>query len=100
MAQAVYHKGRKLGDKLRVERRPRTGTPLVRGGRRVQLAVYLKALVCNFKQMVHARLGEMVNTAQRAAGTVPGIAAEGAAPQLPSGPLTHGRGNTTGSPLS
>ena len=28
----------------------------VRGGRRVRLAVYLKALACNFKRMVHARL--------------------------------------------
>ena len=29
----------------------------VRGGRRVRLAVYLKALACNFKRMVHARTG-------------------------------------------
>ena len=36
----------------------------VRGGRRVRLAVYLKALACNFKRMVHARLVEMENTAQ------------------------------------
>ena len=43
----------------------------VRGGRRVRLAVYLKALACNFKRMVHARLVEMENTAQRAVGTVP-----------------------------
>ena len=41
----------------------------------MRLAVYLKALVCNFKRMVHVRLGEMVSTAQRVAGTVPGIAA-------------------------
>ena len=41
----------------------------VRGGRRVRLAVYLKALACNFKRMVHARLVEMDNTAQRAVGT-------------------------------
>ena len=34
----------------------------VRGGRRVRLAVYLKALACNFKRMVHAR--QMENTAQ------------------------------------
>ena len=47
----------------------------VRGGRRVRLAVYLKALACNFKRMVHARLVEMENTAQRAGGTVPAVAA-------------------------
>ena len=47
----------------------------VRGGRRVRLAVYLKALACNFKRMVHARLVEMDNTAQRAVGTVPAVAA-------------------------
>ncbi len=43
--------------------------------RRVRLAVYLKALACNFKRMVHARLVEMENTAQRAVGTVPAVAA-------------------------
>ena len=47
----------------------------VRGGRRVRLAVYLKALACNFKRMVHARLVEMENTAQRAVGTIPAVAA-------------------------
>ena len=47
----------------------------VRGGRRVRLGVYLKALACNFKRMVHARLVEMENTAQRAVGTVPAVAA-------------------------
>ena len=47
----------------------------VRGGRWVRLAVYLKALACNFKRMVHARLVEMENTAQRAVGTVPAVAA-------------------------
>ena len=47
----------------------------VRGGRRVRLAVYLKTLACNFKRMVHARLVEMQNTAQRAVGTVPAVAA-------------------------
>ena len=41
----------------------------------VRLAVYLKALACNFKRMVHARLVEMENTAQRAVGTVPAVAA-------------------------
>ena len=47
----------------------------VRGGRRVRLAVYLKALACNFKRMVHARLVEMENTAQPEARTVPAVAA-------------------------
>ena len=51
------------------------GLGRVRGGRRVRLAVYLKALACNFKRMVHARLVEMENTAQRAVGTVPAVAA-------------------------
>ena len=46
----------------------------VRGGRRVRLAVYLKALACNFKRMVHA-LVEMENTAQPEVGTVPAVAA-------------------------
>ena len=41
----------------------------------VRLAVYLKALACNFKRMVHARLVEIENTAQRAVGTVPAVAA-------------------------
>ena len=49
----------------------------VRGGRRVRLAVYLKALACNFKRMVHARLVEMENAAQRTAGTLPAVAAAG-----------------------
>ena len=52
----------------------------VRGGRRVRLAVYLKALACNFKRMVHARLVEMENTAQPEAGTVPAVAAAWRAP--------------------
>ena len=47
----------------------------VRGGRRVRLAVCLKTLACNFKRMVHARPVEMENTAQRAVGTVPAVAA-------------------------
>ena len=32
----------------------------VRGGERVRLAVYLKALACNLKRMVRARLEEML----------------------------------------
>ena len=47
----------------------------IEGAARVRLAVYLKALACNFKRMVHARLVEMENTAQRAVGTVPAVAA-------------------------
>ena len=74
----------------------------VRGGRRVRLAVYLKALACNFKRMVHARLVEMENTAQRAVGD--GSCGRGRmrapAPQLPPGALSHGRGTATGSRLS
>ena len=46
-------------------------------GRRVRLTVYLKALACNFKRMVHARLVEMEDTAQRAVGTVPVAVAAG-----------------------
>ena len=40
----------------------------VRGGRRVRLAVYLKALACNFKRMVHARLVEMKTRLSRRPG--------------------------------
>ena len=75
MAQAVSHKGWYRGNELRAEARPRAWALRVRGGRRVRLAVYLKALACNFKRMVHARLVEMDNTAQRAVGTVPAVAA-------------------------
>ena len=51
--------------------RPRAmaGRLRVRGGRRVRLAVYLKALACNFKRMVHARLVEMEKSS--AATTTP-----------------------------
>ena len=41
----------------------------------MRLAVYLKALACNFKRMVHARLVEIENAAQRTAGTLPAVAA-------------------------
>ena len=52
----------------------------VRGGRRVRLAVYLKALACNFKRMVHARLVEMETTArwQRRIRWVDGSVSQGA----------------------
>ena len=39
----------------------------VRGGERVRLAVYLKALACNVKRMVGARLIEMNETLARPA---------------------------------
>ena len=42
----------------------------------MRLVVYLKALACNFKRMVHARLVEMEKTRpQPEAGTVPAVAA-------------------------
>ena len=44
----------------------------VRGGPRVRLAVYLKALACNIKRMVRARLVEMA--AQGLAETIPAVA--------------------------
>ena len=48
----------------------------VRGGERVRLAVYLKALACNVKRMVGARLIEMDETLARPAAlaTVPAAA--------------------------
>ena len=46
----------------------------VRGGPRVRLAVYLKALACNIKRMVRARLVEMEKTAQGLTETVPAVA--------------------------
>ena len=42
-------------------------THRVRGGERVRLAVYLKALACNVKRMVRARLIEMDETLARPA---------------------------------
>ena len=60
VAQAVCH-GRDRGDKLRAEARPRAWV-LAEGAVGCGL-VYLKALACNFKRMVHARLVEM-DTAQ------------------------------------
>ena len=46
----------------------------VRGGPRVRLAVYLKALACNIKRMVRVRLVEMEKAAQGLAETVPAVA--------------------------
>lgn len=65
---------KEYGDKIRVEARPARGHAGVRGpsGAACRLA---EGVACNFKRMVYARLGEMENTAQWAAGTVPGITA-------------------------
>ena len=46
----------------------------VRGGLRVRLAVYLKALACNIKRMVRVRLVEMEKAAQGLAETIPAVA--------------------------
>ena len=43
-----------------MKRRHGLGRLRVRGGERVRLAVYLKALACNVKRMVRARLTEML----------------------------------------
>ena len=42
------------------ELKRRLGRLRVRGGERVRIAVYLKALACNVKRMVRARLDEML----------------------------------------
>ena len=46
----------------------------VRGGRRVRLAVYLKALACNIKRMVWALLAERAKAARKPVGEVPVVA--------------------------
>ena len=48
-----------------MKRRHGLGRLRVRGGERVRLAVYLKALACNVKRMVGARLIEMDETLAR-----------------------------------
>ena len=48
------------GTNSELKRRHGLGRFRVRGGERVQLAVYLKALACNVKRMVLARLDEML----------------------------------------
>ena len=50
-----------------MKRRHGLGRLRVRGGERVRLAVYLKALACNVKRMVGARLIEMDETLARPA---------------------------------
>ena len=47
------------GTNSELKRRHGLGRLRVRGGERVRLAVYLKALACNVKRMVRARLDEM-----------------------------------------
>lgn len=47
------------GTNSELKRRHGLGRLRVRGGERVRLAVYLKALSCNVKRMVQARLSEM-----------------------------------------
>ena len=48
------------GTNSELKRRHGLGRLRVRGGERVRLAVYLKALSCNVKRMVRARLDEML----------------------------------------
>ena len=48
------------GTNSELKRRHGLGRLRVRGGERVRLAVYLKALACNVKRMVRARLTEML----------------------------------------
>ena len=61
------------GTNSEMKRRHGLGRLRVRGGERVRLAVYLKALACNVKRMVGARLIEMDETLARPAAlaTVP-----------------------------
>ena len=81
-------------------KRSRTGCGRLKGDMRgaasvMRLAVYLKALACNFKpRMVHARLvgdGEH-GSAGRSGRYLRSRPHEGAAPQLPPGALSHGKG--------
>ena len=64
------------GTNSEMKRRHGLGRLRVRGGERVRLAVYLKALACNVKRMVGARLIEMDETLARPAAlaTVPAAA--------------------------
>ena len=48
------------GTNSELKRRHGLGRLRVRGGERVRLVVYLKALACNVKRMVRARLDEML----------------------------------------
>ena len=64
-----------VGNELRAEARPRAWALAGARGPSGAACFYLKALACNFKRILHARLVEMENTAQRAVGTVPAVAA-------------------------
>ena len=55
------------GTNSEMKRRHGLGRLRVRGGERVRLAIYLKALACNVKRMVGARLIEMDETLVRPA---------------------------------
>lgn len=61
------------GTNSELKRRHGLGRLRVRGGRRVRLAVYLKALACNIKRMVHAIQTQMAQaeTARQALVAVP-----------------------------
>ena len=61
------------GTNSELKRRHGLGCLRVRGGRRVRLAVYLKALACNIKRMIHALLTQEAHaaTAREALVAVP-----------------------------
>ena len=58
------------GTNSELKRRHGLGRLRVRGGRRVRLVVYLKALACNIKRMVRVRLAEKAQTVLQEAGLV------------------------------
>jgi len=58
------------GTNSELKRRHGLGRLRVRGGSRVRLAVYLKALACNIKRMIHVRLTEKAQTVPHEAGLV------------------------------
>ena len=59
------------GTNSELKRRHGLGRLRVRGGERVRLAVYLKALACNVKRMIRARLDEMLVPAAVLATALP-----------------------------
>ena len=58
------------GTNSELKRRHGLGHLRVRGGDRVQLAVYLKALACNVKRMIYVRLAEKAQTVLQEAALV------------------------------
>ena len=58
------------GTNSELKRRHGLGHLRVRGGDRVQLTVYLKALACNVKRMIYARLAEKAQTLLQEAALV------------------------------